>query len=305
MKLLKQLIPREKADRFGVGATLFLLSLVVINGFIKLSKIYQEYPTYSLVTFLVAFYALFNVLGNMYKAIVTDTTIFSLENLPVTLLVDWRYCSACEQNAPPRAYHCFTCDKCVLKRHNHCLFLGKCAGHKNFRHYLMFIFYVWVGSVVSNMLNFDFFQKLLSEFSFQTLVILFVPWLAACLGMVSIADMFIVFANSLAFIMFFLMSLYFYVNFSMAMRGQTWHEKAKNITLYRLNWKQNFLEIFGYRWYLAVLWPFASSRLPSDGTQFKKNSASQNNEVTSATTDAYYNYGYNQDSASHVLRRKF
>jgi palmitoyltransferase len=297
-KILKKLIPREKADRFGVGATLFLISLVCVNGLHKLSKTYEEYPNYSLTIFLAALYTLINVLGNMYMAITIDTTIYSVKNLPTSLLADWRYCAACEQNAPPRAYHCFTCDKCVLKRHNHCLFLGKCAGHNNFRYYILFIFHVLIACLISNILNFDFFQTLFANFSINTILILFMPWLAVCLGMVTIGEVCLVFANSLCFILFMLMSLYFYVNFSMALRGQTWHEKAKNITIYNLEWKENFLEIFGSNWLLVIFFPFVKSKLPSDGTKFRRNNfepTNQHNEMQ----NSYYNPNEN-----HILRRK-
>ena len=93
IRLLKKIIPREKADRFGVGATLFLISLVCINGIHKLSKTINDHPNYSVIIFFSAFYTLFNVLGNMYKAITTDTTIYSIENPPINLLEEWRYCS--------------------------------------------------------------------------------------------------------------------------------------------------------------------------------------------------------------------
>ena len=304
IRVLKKLIPREKADRFGVGATLFLIAIVCINGLHKLSKTYENHPNYSLTIFFAAFYTLFNVLGNMYRAITTDTTIYSVKNLPINLLAEWRYCASCEQNAPPRAYHCFTCDKCVLKRHNHCLFLGKCAGHNNFRYYILFIFHVWIACLISNVLNLDFFQNLFENFSISTLLILFVPWLAICLGMVSIGEICLVFANSLCLILFMLMSLYFYVNFSMAMRGQTWHEKAKNITMYNVGWKENFLEIFGSNWFLVILFPLARSPLPSDGTRFKRNTFSQTSHQE-MEPNSYYNPNNHDDSnANQILRRK-
>ena len=92
MMYLKRLIPRDKADKFGVSATIFLLLLVTWNNISKLSKISNEYPTYSLAMLITGLYVLFNVFGNMYKAISVDTTIYSI-NLPIQLMEGWRYCS--------------------------------------------------------------------------------------------------------------------------------------------------------------------------------------------------------------------
>jgi palmitoyltransferase len=288
--LLKQLIPREKADKFGVGATLFLIALVCINGLLKLNTLFHSSPSYTLLILFLALYTLFNVLGNMYKAITTDTTIMSIRHAPTTLLVDWRYCSHCELNAPPRAQHCFTCKKCVLKRHNHCLFLGKCAGHKNVRFYLLFIFHVWCACLLSNTLNTDFFLELIANFSLTTLLILFVPWLACLLGLVGVSEIFLVFANSLCLILGPLMTLYFYINFSMALRGETWHERAKQITSYRLGWRENFLQVFGSNWLLAIFCPFVESELPSDGTIFRNNLRGEDTATAEKPNGLNYSY---------------
>ena len=89
----------------------------------------------------------------------------------------------------------------------------------------------------------------------------------------------------------------------MAMRGQTWHEKAKNITIYRLELKENFLEIFGFNWCLAIFYPFARSQLPSDGTHFKKSNSNQEGMY-----NPYCNLDVNNQDILHenqILRRKF
>ena len=268
MNYLKRLIPRDKADKFGVSATIFLLLLVTWNNLVKLNKTSNEYPTYSLTLLVVGLYVLFNVFANMYKAISVDTTIYAI-NLPVQLMDGWRYCSACELNAPPRSNHCYTCDKCVLKRHNHCMFLGKCAGHRNLRFYLFFILYVWLGSVISNVINYDYYLNSLLQIGLKTLLITFVPWLAFILGMVGLIELAAIFANSVTLILFFLVSLYGFINFRMAFNGQTWFERSRGITAFKLSWRQNLLEVFGTNWFYAMLWPFAPLKLPSDGSRFR------------------------------------
>lgn len=273
MDSFKKLIPNEKADKFGVLSTLALLLMVAVNDFITLYHKSFENPLYSIVYSLIGCFILFNVLGNMYQAMRIDTTIDSIQ-VQIKQLPDWKYCSVCEQYAPPRAFHCFTCKKCVLKRHNHCLFLGKCAGHKNLRFYLLFILYVWLGTVLSNFVNRDYFMNGLNDLSFKTIMVTCIPWLGWILGMLDLKDFYFVFTNTITFILFFLMFIYFSINFKMALDGQTWNENAKNIRLYNLNWKTNLLEIFGSNWKIALVCPFASLQLPSDGATFRRKSTS-------------------------------
>lgn len=175
-----------------------------------------------------------------------------------------------EQYAPPRAHHCFTCNKCILKRHNHCLFLGKCIGHNNFRFYLMFLVYIWFGAVFNTILNREYFLNNFTEFSLGSLLITFMPLLAWIIGMLSLKSFFFVFTNSVCLILSLLMFFYFIINFKMALNGQTWNERAKNINIYNLGWKQNLQEIFGTRWLVAAFNPFASNKLLNNGTSFRK-----------------------------------
>ena len=74
----------------------------------------------------------------------------------------------------------------------------------------------------------------------------------------------------------------------MILRGQTWHERTKQITIYNLTPKDNFIEVFGYNWLTALFNPFASIKLPSDGTKFRKQMIEQN-----------YNQNFDQNSMSN------
>lgn len=101
--VLSRLLPFDMGDRVGVIITLFLISMVVQNDLQALYRRSQTEEDFNgaFLLFLTA-WGFFQVLGNMYKAVSVDTTIDSLDNLPTILLPEWRYCSYCEQNAPPR-----------------------------------------------------------------------------------------------------------------------------------------------------------------------------------------------------------
>jgi palmitoyltransferase len=297
MNKLLRLMPLEKSDRLGVGCTLLLLTLVTINDLNTLNSLYETRTTYCLTMFSFGLFILFSVLGNMYMAMRTNSTIDSISQLPSIMLAEWRYCSACELNAPPRAYHCFVCRKCILKRHNHCMFLGKCVGYKNHRFYLMFILYVWLGTVYSNILNVNYFISKFAwnELNFRKLFITFMPFFAWVLQMISLVELIFVFANAISLILSLMLIFYGGINFKMALNNQTWHESTKKIEIYKLNWQENLLDVFGKRWLFGILFPFASIELPSDGINFKKRlDSSSNNENDHQSVDLVYNNPYSQ-----------
>jgi palmitoyltransferase len=294
MNSLKRLIPKDPTDRIGLSMALFFISIVTINDLIALYNQSLQNFTYSFIIFFISIFVLFNLLGNMYRAMSIDTSIDSLE-LTNILLPEWNFCSACELNAPPRAYHCMTCQKCILKRHNHCMFLGKCIGYNNFRFYILFIFYVWLGTFVNNFINMNYFLNLISEFGFKTLLCTFVPWLAWLIGFVSLGEMLFIIPNSICLFLSILMMFYFGINLSIAFNGQTWHERSKNINIYKQNFKESFIEIFGYNWFFSVVNPFALLKLPGNGTKFKKCNQLNSNQIESEQ------YQFNEN----LLKRRF
>lgn len=54
----------------------------------------------------------------------------------------------------------------------------------------------------------------------------------------------------------------------LATRNQTVNEWAARNTEHSLAMRDNLIQLFGYRWYLTPLWPFLSSPLPLDGTEY-------------------------------------
>jgi len=273
MKFSMNLIPRDKVDRFGVLTTLFLIFLITFNNISALINQPANDPTTNTILLIVGVWILFNVFGNMYKAMSVDTTIYSI-NLPNIMLPDWKYCSFCEENSPPRCFHCFTCNKCVLKRHSHCLFLGKCAGHNNQRYYLLFVFYVLLGVGLSNIINRNyFFEVFINNPNLRTIFCVFMPLFAIGLGMISVMDFLVIFANTISMLLLPILFLYFFINFKMALKGLTWFENGKQILIYDLGWRQNLIDIFGKNWLMAIINPFSKLKLNNDGTQFKTNNS--------------------------------
>ena len=57
-----------------------------------------------------------------------------------------RICKHCHRVKPPRAYHCSICRQCVIKMEHHCPWINNCVGVLNHKFYLLFCWFMWVGT---------------------------------------------------------------------------------------------------------------------------------------------------------------
>eukprot|EP00297_Palpitomonas_bilix_P012418 CAMPEP_0113911418 /NCGR_PEP_ID=MMETSP0780_2-20120614/28199_1 /TAXON_ID=652834 /ORGANISM="Palpitomonas bilix" /LENGTH=311 /DNA_ID=CAMNT_0000907941 /DNA_START=300 /DNA_END=1233 /DNA_ORIENTATION=- /assembly_acc=CAM_ASM_000599 len=56
-----------------------------------------------------------------------------------------RFCKKCKVFKPNRAHHCSMCGECVLKMDHHCPWVGNCIGFFNYKYFVLFLFYVFIG----------------------------------------------------------------------------------------------------------------------------------------------------------------
>ncbi|XP_065858029.1 probable protein S-acyltransferase 14 [Euphorbia lathyris] len=55
-----------------------------------------------------------------------------------------RFCRKCNQFKPPRCHHCSVCGRCILKMDHHCVWVVNCVGAKNYKYFLLFMFYTFL-----------------------------------------------------------------------------------------------------------------------------------------------------------------
>jgi len=62
-----------------------------------------------------------------------------------------RKCTTCKEIKPARTHHCSVCNKCVFLMDHHCPWINNCVGIDNQRYFLLFVFYLMVGTAYMTM----------------------------------------------------------------------------------------------------------------------------------------------------------
>ncbi|XP_022085241.1 probable palmitoyltransferase ZDHHC24 [Acanthaster planci] len=268
----KQVLPPRLGDRLSV---LVAITELWVAGLFELLVIlprkYPEATTSYWLSVALGLFLFVNTLGNLLMAMGTELSISS-SLLPTVLKPGWDYCYLCQQNSPPRSYHCGHCGVCVLKRDHHCLFIGSCVGYANQRYYLICIMYISLGALYANYLNMEFVVENVSQnLHWTTLLASFTPMFGWVFGLFRPVSYFIAFQSGTCMLGFLAFTALFCYHAYIALRGQTTHEKRRiRDRSYDLGWRQNIRDVLGTRWYLVWIFPLITSPLPGDGVHFLK-----------------------------------
>ena len=188
--------------------------------------------------------------------------------IKVYYISDWRYCSWCECNAPPRSFHCHTCKVCILRRDHHCIFTGNCIGYNNHRYFMLMLLYVWVASVYSNIMNFNYVWYTVGDFSVLSVIKLIFPffsWMIRQIDFVTMVTTALLLLSIAVMVTITVLMMYHLQNIYY---GQITYERSHKIFTYNIGWKNNMKAVFGKNWKYAWICPGIPSALPHDGQNF-------------------------------------
>ncbi|KAL7720918.1 Palmitoyltransferase [Entamoeba marina] len=85
------------------------------------------------------------------------SSYFSVEGQDLNSL---EYCEICQQYKAERVHHCSVINKCVYRYDHYCTIVNSTLGLHNYKYFFLFIFYMWISSIVSCYL----FYKIFSTF---------------------------------------------------------------------------------------------------------------------------------------------
>lgn len=208
-----------------------------------------------------------NIVGNFTYTVLCDTST-RRDIMPISAATTkdgWRLCASCEMLAPPRSWHCPTCNICILKRDHHCIFTGCCIGHYNHRYFMMFLFYLFVGTTYSFYYNnFFIWNKFNFEFPMSLIKIIF-PVAIFIFGFDGSIDQFYLLLYIISVVGMLYTGVLWIYHIRLVLNGTVANESNKKIYTYNLGWCQNIKEVFGEQWYLTWILPYILSPLPHNG----------------------------------------
>jgi len=184
----------------------------------------------------------------------------------------WRYCSECRLPKPPRAHHCSICGQCVMNMDHHCPWVASCVGMCNYRHFVLFMFWLCTGCMyyIFNAFNFSgfnfyFFASTYSRRSFRNDPILRLAQSRVMLGCILCLAVCFAVGCLLSFHIFLCLSGMSTIemfgtskiqNYFKA-KGQSWKSPSDN------GWKKNWQYVFrtyGRFWWLTWCLPMRTNR---------------------------------------------
>lgn len=124
-------------------------TVTALAWFEILPNLYPHKPDSTTSHKIVISFVFMNAMGNCVLILGTDTSIHRLSKelkKKVLKTKEFKNCAVCHEAVPARTHHCYLCEACVLKRDHHCFFMTVCIGYFNHRYFVMFCFYMMVGT---------------------------------------------------------------------------------------------------------------------------------------------------------------
>ncbi len=118
-----------------------ILGLTVINP-----SVFRDQPTWRHFNQWFLYYGLFMLVSNWLLVRFTDTSVRRPVERDVS---NCQWCNLCTGFSPPRSHHCRLCGFCVVKHDHHCFFTATCIGLTNQRYFVVFTFWLSLGTIYS------------------------------------------------------------------------------------------------------------------------------------------------------------
>ncbi|XP_017128328.1 probable palmitoyltransferase ZDHHC24 [Drosophila elegans] len=275
-KYIARVYPRQfrlTAHPIAVGLVLAGIAFfTTVEMFYVVPMIFDPDGLMYKLTWLLAIFIVYNILGNMLAC---HRTSSSVANLPKDRQIPapeeehlWHHCDYCQMLVPPRSWHCKLCNCCILRRDHHCVFTATCIGHNNYRYFFWFTVYLIIGTglaMASHMLLFvinEDMRRMYLLFHFLNLNGQFFQsgfdHLSIVLNLIFVLNVY-AFIFPLMMLAYQLPTLYLNTTFYTRRDGR-----------YDLGIRENFKSLMGKRGLWTFFSPTIKSPLLQDGTKWEQ-----------------------------------
>lgn len=272
--------PRTRSKfwpKYRVDWGIFIVTLILMPT-IYVYEMYTVYPSvwgfapsFRAIIPYVGVFVFMNIVANFVGLVVTSTEVPRKVMTTTRPGPDWHYCDMCLSYVPPRSWHCKYCKVCILKRDHHCLFGGCCIGQFNYRFFLMYLVYVFLGTLYCVISDTMFLMDKV-DLRFPLLVAkVGFPAFAYLSGLETLTNECYILLYIINWIALIFVSIMLKFHVRTSLRGQVTHDVTVSNNKFNLGTKQNVKEVLGNRWYIAWLFPLISSPLPRNGLEWDTN----------------------------------
>ena len=133
---------------FGLVFTVAYSLLCVVLPLTRDLRTWQGFGTFAAVAFVFG-----NIGFNYVMSVRTDPGSPTQRDVQVMCAEAGaavrRWCDRCRCPKPDLTHHCSVCKRCVLRMDHHCPWIHNCVGHRNYRYFFNFLFWLWCGCMVT------------------------------------------------------------------------------------------------------------------------------------------------------------
>ena len=281
-----------QGHKFGATLVITAMCLISLVPFEYFHSVYpylqSQYQTNALIPFgitLLGLYILINIAFNYIVCIRTSAKFVHITDEKDKISDDElrksfyifdpdlnynesiRYCEKCKAYKPWRTHHCSKCNECIYKMDHHCPYVWRCVGYGNYRYFVMFLFYLWCGTLFFMIVGHGVFNQLY-QLRGCSIASVFIECYVESRG--SDENMLFLFCYLLCWSVFIVISFFLWMHLYLLCTNQSTVEMAnvrikamtrKNANkytgikyVYSLNSViENIQQVFGKKWYLAFL----------------------------------------------------